>query len=215
MTEKIKSVMNALENNGIKVIYVEKKEDVPEIVKGLLNKGDSVAVGGSVSIKEAGVYDLLKNGDYNFYDRYAYTDRDKIEEIYKQSFSVDAYFCSSNAITESGELYNVDGNNNRVAAILYGPKSVIMVAGVNKIVKDLDEAINRVKTIAAPKNVKRLELKTYCYAKGHCMAIDKGQTDMCSGCKSDVRICRNFVVSGPQKIKDRIKVILVNEELGY
>lgn len=215
MTEKIKSVMNALENNGIKVIFAEKKEDVPEIVKGLLNKGDSVAVGGSVSIKEAGVYDLLKNGDYNFYDRYAYTDRDKIEEIYKQSFSVDAYFCSSNAITESGELYNVDGNNNRVAAILYGPKSVIMVAGVNKIVKDLDEAINRVKTIAAPKNVKRLELKTYCYAKGHCMAIDKGQTDMCSGCKSDVRICRNFVVSGPQKIKDRIKVILVNEELGY
>lgn len=215
MTEQIKKVMAALENNGIKAIYAETKQEVPSIVKSLINKGDSVALGGSVTIKETGVYDLLKSGDYNFYDRYAFTDRDKINEIYMKSLEADAYFCSSNAITEDGELYNVDGNNNRVAAILYGPKSVIMVAGVNKIVKDLPAAIERVKTIAAPKNVKRLELKTYCYAKGRCMAIDKGQTDMCSGCKSDVRICRNFVISGPQKIKDRIKVILVNEELGY
>ena len=207
--------MKALEVNGIKAIYAETKAEVPEIVKGLLKKGESVAVGGSVSIKETGVYDLLKSGDYNFYDRYAQSTPEGVDEMHRKALSVDTFFCSSNAVTEDGLLYNVDGNNNRVAAILFGPKSVVMVVGVNKIVKDLPAAIERVKTIAAPLNVKRLELKTYCYVKGHCMAIDKGETDMCSGCRSDVRICRNYVISGPQKLKGRIKVILVNEELGY
>lgn len=88
------------------------------------------------------------------------------------NFSTDAYFTSANAITENGELYNVDGNSNRIAAIAYGPESVIVVAGYNKIVKNLDEAINRVKSTAAPANTVRLNCKTYCNETGDAPHLD-------------------------------------------
>jgi hypothetical protein len=138
--------------------------------------------------------------------------REEINDIFRNSFFADTYLCSTNALTENGELYNVDGNSNRVAAICFGPKSVIMVVGKNKIVKDVPEAINRVKTIAAPKNAQRLNCQTYCNTKGECMGIDGL---VCDGCESSQRICCNYVVSAHQRQKDRIKVILVNEQLGF
>jgi hypothetical protein len=123
---------------------------------------------------------------------------------------------TGNAITENGELYNVDGTCNRVSALLYGPKSVIIIAGKNKIVKDLGEAVIRVKTLAAPPNCKRLNKQTYCAKTGQCVAIGRAdEKEMTSGCNSPDRICRSFVVCGPQVFKNRIKVILVNEDLGY
>ena len=111
---------------------------------------------------------------------------------------------SSNAITENGELYNVDGNGNRVAALVWGPKSVIVVAGYNKIVKDIDEAKTRVREIAAPSNAARLGCDTPCTKTGHCM-----------DCSSSKRICATTVITGRQRVENRIKVILVGEELGY
>ena len=119
---------------------------------------------------------------------------------------------SSNAVTERGELYNVDGNSNRIAAIAFGPSRVIMVVGINKIVPDLDAAIRRVKTIAAPKNTQRLSCKTYCEAAGKCAGLDG---DLCAGCASDARICCNYLVSAKQREPGRIHVIFVGEELGY
>ena len=118
---------------------------------------------------------------------------------------------SANAITEDGELYNVDGNGNRVAALIYGPKRVIVVAGVNKLVRDLDEAISRVKCMAAPANGVRLQTHTPCSRMGRCSGAEGRMT---AGCASERRMCCQYVVTGYQR-EDRIRVVLVGEELGY
>ncbi len=162
----LKTTAKNLEKNNIKTYIVDNKDGVADLIKKLIKKGDTVSNGGSESLKQCGIIDILNSGDYN------YIDRTKLEpkEAYIKAFSADAYFCSTNAITENGELYNVDGNSNRIAAIAYGPDSVIMVVGYNKIVKNIDEAINRVKTICAPNNCRRLEVNLYCNSKGQCMS---------------------------------------------
>lgn len=211
--DRIKKTIEALNNNGMPCTFVESKEDVIPLIKTILKKGDTVSHGGSETLKECGVRELLTSGEYNYLDRSAPgLTPDEITEIYRKSFFADVYLSSANAITENGELYNVDGNSNRVAAIAYGPSKVIIVAGINKIVPDLDAAVKRVKEIAAPKNTKRLSCKTYCEAKGECMGIN---SDMCDGCKSDARICCSYLVSAKQRVSGRINVILVGEELGY
>ena len=116
---------------------------------------------------------------------------------------------------ENGELYNVDGNSNRVAAMLFGSDRLIVVAGYNKIVKDVNEAVYRVKTKAAPPNCERLSLDNYCRKEGKCVSLTKENSLMCDGCASPTRICCNYVTMGYQRKKDRVKVILVAEELGY
>ena len=117
--------------------------------------------------------------------------------------------------TERGELYNVDGNSNRVAAILYGPKSVIVVAGCNKIVPDLAAAVRRVKAKAAPENCTRLSCETFCRKTGECVSLRQESSEMPEGCRSEARICCNYVVSAYQRQQGRIKVVLVGEPLGY
>ncbi|HEX2927962.1 MAG TPA: lactate utilization protein [Ruminiclostridium sp.] len=214
--KRIQKTMENLVKNNMQPHYVESVKDVAGKVAELLKEGDTVAVGGSMSLSETGVIDLLRSGKYTFLDRYEEgLSNEQIREVFLKSFFADVYLSSSNAITENGELYNVDGNSNRVAAICYGPKSVIIVAGVNKIVKDLDDAVKRVKTIAAPANCTRLECKTYCKEKGECMGLASGRSGMTSGCSGPNRICCSYVVSAYQNQKDRIKVIIVGEELGY
>ncbi len=117
-----------LETNNMKCFIADTKEDVLTIVKELLTEGETVSCGGSATLAETGVTELLRSGVYNFLDR-AGKSPEEAEEIYRRAFSADSYLTSSNAITENGELYNVDGNSNRVAAICFGPKSVIVVAG--------------------------------------------------------------------------------------
>jgi len=214
--KRIEKTMKNLEKNNMQAYYVESKADVADKVRELMSEGQTVAVGGSMTLFECGIIDLLRCGSYRFLDRYQDgLSREDIEKIYRESFFADTYISSTNAITENGELYNVDGNSNRVAAICYGPKSVIIVAGYNKIVKDIDEAIDRVKRTAAPANTVRLGCQTYCRAKGECMSLAQGETGMAAGCGSPQRICCSYVVSGYQRVKGRIKVIIVGEELGY
>lgn len=210
----INKVMENLEKNGIKPYFVQTREEVVPLVKTLIKKGESVSNGGSQSLKETGVMDLLNCGDYDFIDRTG-LEGEELRQAYIRAFGCDTFFCSSNAVTENGELYNVDGNSNRVACIVYGPKQVIMVVGVNKIVKDINEAINRVKTVAAPANTVRLSCKTPCQSIGKCVSLNKESPLICDGCASEQRVCCNYVVSAKQRHKDRIKVILVNENLGY
>ena len=213
MDKYIEKTMKNLEANNIESHYVEKRTDVIPLLEKMIQDGASVAVGGSVTLSELGVLDYLRCGKYRFLDRHEPgITKDRITEIFKKSFSVDTYLCSSNAITEDGELYNVDGNANRISAIAFGPENVIIIAGVNKIVKNIDEAVKRVKTIAAPKNCKRLNYRTYCYEKGQCVCPDEC---MGKGCNSPQRICRHYLVSAKQAVKGRIKVILVDESLGY
>lgn len=204
---RMERTAQALRNNNMYCECAENCEEALDIITGLLKNGETVAVGGSMSLFESGVITLLRSGNYDFIDRYEKgLTSQQISDIYIRSFSADTYFMSANAITEKGELYNVDGNGNRVAALIYGPKSVIVVAGYNKIVKDLDEAKKRVCEIAAPANAVRLGIDTPCSHTGRCV-----------NCSSDSRICCTGVTTGHQRpnFKDRIKVILVGEELGY
>ena len=213
--KRINRTAENLKKNNMDFYYAPTKEDVKGIVKNLLKNGDVVTHGGSMTLKQCGITSLLNSGDYKYIDRSA-VDEDKLEQVYRASFSADVYLTSANAITESGVLYNVDGNSNRIAAIAYGPKTVIVVAGYNKIVKDLDEAILRVKRDAAPPNCQRLGNATYCFNPGECVSIkDKAASEMCDGCSSDDRICCNYLVSAFQRHKGRIKVIIVGDTLGY
>ncbi len=209
----LETVLENLRKNHLNPQYAASKADVVPIIERILTDGDTVAVGGSVTLDETGVIDLLRGGKYQFLDRYAEgLTRAQQEEIFRRSFFADAYLCSTNAVTEQGELYNVDGTGNRVAAIAYGPKKVIIVVGVNKLVSNLDEAAKRIKTCAAPPNTRRLNFETYCNKVGHCMKVDGGMTD---GCSSDMRICCSYLITGYQRQIDRIHVVLVGEECGY
>lgn len=197
--------MENLEKNNMEAYYVTTNKDLLDKVRELVKEGDIVAVGGSMTLFDTGIIDFLRQGNYKFLDRYrnGLTGVD-IKEIFRESFFANAYFTSSNALTENGELYNVDGNGNRVAAMLYGPDSVIVIVGINKIVKNLEEAIKRNRETSAPANCKRLNKETPCAKLGYCM-----------DCNSADRICNDYVLIKRQGIKGRIKVIIVNEELGY
>lgn len=206
-------VMEKLEKNNMTAYFVETKEEVPALMATLVQKGESLAFGGSMSLNDCGVMEWARCGDYQVVDRYAPgLTREEIQEVFRQSFLVDHYLCSTNAVTEGGVLYNVDGNGNRVAAMMFGPKSVILVVGYQKIVKDLDAAKERVRTVASPKNCQRLNCTgTYCYHKGQCIACGK---EIPAGCGAN-SICHDFTVMGRQTIPGRIKVIFVGEEVGY
>jgi len=216
MEQVIQQVMERLKKNNMEPYFVERKEEVTPLVASLLREGDTVAVGGSVTLTECEVLAHLRSGRYRFLDRYAPgLTQEAMQEIHRGAFGADAYLCSCNAVTLDGELYNVDGNGNRVGAIAYGPASVIVVVGKNKLVPDLAAAVQRVKSIAAPLNCKRLGNRTPCAETGRCISLDRGETAMTAGCASPGRVCCEYLVSGRQKIKDRIKVILVGEALGY
>lgn len=211
---RINRTAAALKKNNMEFHYAESKVEVLTIISNLLKNGDVVATGGSMTLNECGVIDFLRSDKYKFLDKSA-IDTDKMDQLYRASFNADAYICSANAVTENGELYNVDGRSNRIASICYGPKSVIIVVGYNKIVANLDEAVNRVKNLTAPANSQRLTCATYCYEKGTCVSKATGLSGITEGCDSDSRICCNYLISAHQREKDRIKVIIVGEKLGY
>lgn len=212
--KKINRTAVNLAKNNMEFHYAATKEDVPELVGSFLKDGDIIANGSSATLKECGVIDLVKSHNYKYLDREQYP-QDEIEQLYRASFSSDVYLTGANAITEDGLLYNVDGNSNRIAAIAYGPKTVVVVAGFNKIVHDLDEAVKRVKSSAAPINCERLTSATDCHSTGICSSLVQGVAGMCDGCDSDERICCNYLISAYQRKKNRIKVIIVGEVLGY
>lgn len=217
MDERIQKVMNSLKLNNINSVYCETKEDVVKYVENLLPKEALITSGGSMSLVESGVWDLINKPCYNFLNRNrAGITLEEQMEIYKQVIGIDYYFCSANAVTENGELLNVDGFANRISAIAFGPKKIIMVVGANKIVKDLDEAFLRVKKVAAPKNCVRLGIDNPCVKLGHCVSLLKSDNpDFTDGCKTPTRICRNYLVTGMQKDIERITVVICGEELGY
>ncbi len=211
---KLERTAENLRKNNIEAYIAEDCAEAVKIVEGLMKENDTITCGGSVTLAESGVLDLMKSGKYNFLDRSKAADRSEVEEIYRKAFSADVYLTSANAVTENGEIYNVDGNSNRVAAILYGPQSVIFVVGCNKIVRTVNDAIQRVKTCAAPPNADRLNCETPCTKTGECVSLKAGG-DMPSGCRCEGRICCNYVVSAWQRKKGRMKVVLVKEELGF
>ena len=202
---KINRTIEALKKNNMNGYYAKNRDEVIELIKDIVSEGSKVAVGGSETLSELGILEHLRSGRYDFLDRYKDgLTREEVTNIFKQSFLADAYLSSCNAITENGELYNVDGNGNRVAAMLYGPDKVIVICGINKIVKDVDEAIKRNREISAPMNAKRLNKKTPCAKVGYCM-----------NCNSPERICNEYTLIKKQRSSERMHVIFLNENLGY
>ncbi len=202
---RMERTAEALRKNNMEAYCVDTAAEVAPLVRSLVPEGAVVSAGGSMSLTECGVMELLRSGAYRFLDRAApgLTQGD-IDEIYRKAFFADCYLASANAVTEAGEILNVDGNANRVAAITFGPASVILVVGCNKLVKDVAEAERRVREVAAPANAKRLSCQTPCASAGHC-----------ADCRSPGRICCTYVLHRYQRAAGRIKVILVGEPLGY
>ena len=211
------NIVKALTENNIDCKVAKDGKEALSVVKDMLFKGAVIANGGSVSATQIGVFELVKSGDYEYIDRNkpGITPQEQME-VYRKTYAADFYFCSTNALTENGELINVDGFSNRISAILFGPKKVVMIVGKNKIVKDVKEGFLRIKKVAAPLNCERLKIDSPCRKLGHCISLQKSDNpDITDGCSIERRICRNYLVSAKQMIKDRICVILVDEDLGY
>lgn len=205
LKQKIERTINNLEKNNMKGYYAKNVDALHDLLGNLIVEGSTIGLGGSMTLFETKALDFIREGNYELLDRYAQgLNAEDIKKIYRESFSADTYLMSTNAITEAGELYNVDGRGNRVAALIYGPDQVIVIAGVNKIVKDLDEAISRNEDIAAPANTKRLDLDNPCKKVGYCV-----------DCNSETRICNNYTFIKNSLEKNRIHVILLNENYGY
>ncbi|MGD9560021.1 MAG: lactate utilization protein [Oscillospiraceae bacterium] len=202
-TKRLERIKQNLERNNINTILLETAAEVVPLLQSLLPKGASISNGGSITLQQCGVTDLLRSGDYQYLDREA-PGADRIA-IGHQSFTVDYYLASANAITEAGEIYAIDGIGNRIAALAFGPERVILVAGCNKIVPDIAAARARNTAISGPANAHRVGA-----AQSPCVS-----TGFCSDCRSDTRICNMELVLRHQREAKRVTLILVNESLGY
>lgn len=193
-----------LNSRNMEGYYASTKEEALKKALELIPKGASVSWGGSMSIQEIGLKDAVCQGDYQVYNREdARTPEDK-RRIALAAYDCDYFLTSANAISEDGILVNIDGNANRVSAIAYGPRNVLMVIGMNKVVKDIDAALSRARNEAAPINAQRFGLDTPC-----------SKTGACFDCKMPDTICCQFLITRYSKHPGRIKVILVDENLGF
>ncbi|OOM70298.1 hypothetical protein CLPUN_52570 [Clostridium puniceum] len=205
LEEQIERTINNLRKRNMAGFFVKNDVELKGLLKELIDENSVVGVGDSMTLFETGAIDFLRKGNYTFLDKYreGITSEEK-KQIYIENFSADTFICSTNALTEEGELYNIDGNGSRVAPMIYGPKQVILVTGINKIVKSIEEAEKRVRNYSAPIDAKRLGKNTPCTTLGYCV-----------DCKSPNRICNDFTIIRGQFIKDRIKVIIIGKQLGY
>ncbi len=201
---KIATIIENLSKRHMKGYYTSTKEEALKLAVSLIGSNDTIGFGGSETVRELGLIpELEKIEGLTLLDR-SKVPNDKIDELHRQTFSADTYFMSTNAITLDGELINIDGNGNRVAALIYGPNQVIIMAGINKIAENKQEAMKRIKSIACVKNAIRLNRNTPCH-----------ETGSCGNCLVNDCICMHTVITRNSRIVDRIKVILVGEELGY
>lgn len=197
-------VINGLQSRNMCGYYVQTKEEALAKALELIPEGSTIGWGGSMSVSEVGLRDAVINGNYLVYNRDICKTPEEKREVELKIFGSDYFLCSSNAITEDGILVNIDGNSNRVAAIAYGPKNVIMIVGMNKVEKDIDSAMSRARNIAAPINAQRFPLDTPCK-----------HTGSCANCKSRDTICCEFLITRYSRHANRFHIILVNEDLGY
>ena len=205
MDKAVQNTINGLNKNNMAGYFVECKSGLPDLLRSLIPEGAAVGCGDSATLEQTGIFDFLREGPYVFYDKHrpGLTSEEK-RVLYLKNFSVNTFITGANAVTEDGKIFNIDGNGSRVAPMVYGPEQVIMVIGKNKIVENVDRAIERARQIAAPMDAKRLKKATPCVELGRC--ID---------CSHEQRICNDFVLITGQFIKDRIKVVIVDDILGY
>lgn len=198
------SLIEKFNQRGIEGYYCDNSEEALVMAKRFLTPGCSVTWGGSMTLEEIGLIDELKNSDYVVIDRTTAKSPEEARALYGKIVTADYFFMSSNAITLDGQLINIDGSGNRVACLITGPKNVVVIAGMNKITTDVDAGIARVRNMAAPPNTVRLNRQTPCSELGRC-----------ANCLVPDCICSQIVITRRSHIPNRIKVILVGEELGY
>lgn len=194
-------VIKGLESRNMKGYYAANRAEALKLALELIPTGSSVTMGGCMSAHEIGLTAALKSADYSFIDRDAYEDK---RAAMLAAYDADYFIASANAITEDGVIVNIDGNANRVSAIAQGPKHVMFIVGMNKVCPDIDSAMKRARNVAAPINAQRFGLSTPCARTGSCM-----------NCKSPDTICCQFLITRFSRHKDRISVILVNDNLGF
>ncbi len=201
---KIQRTIDALKKRNIDGYFADSHESLYEIFDQITKDDKVMSFAGTMTIFDTNLLDHMRTRDVKLLDRYAEgLSQDDIKQIYRETFFADTFVMSSNAITEDGVLHNVDGMGNRVAAMVYGPQKVIVVCGINKIVKDDEAAQNRIREIAAPINAMRVGAKTPCTTTG-----------VCHDCSSPGRICGQYVTIRKQQ-PGRMHVIFLNENLGY
>ena len=193
----------ALNKRRFEAYYCSTAEEAVEKALELIPKTDSVSWGGVMTVDELGLKQRLAQEGYTLIDRDTAKDPAEKQALMHQALSCGTFLMSSNAISTDGQLVNIDGMANRVAALCFGPKQVIVVAGMNKVAGDLNAAIARARNVAAPANAQRFNIKTPCAVNGQC-----------GDCTSPDCICAQMVITRFSKIKGRIKVVLVGEDLG-
>lgn len=202
-------VVEALKKRHFDAVFCSTKEDALNKALEYITKEDTVAWGGSMTLNEIGLTEYLENNGYKTINRdNAPTPEAKLK-CAQDSFLSDVFLMSANAVSEDGQLVNIDGLGNRVAALAFGPKIVIVIAGMNKVSKTLEDAYTRARTYAAPCNLQRIN-DVYGKCNTPCAL-----TGSCADCKSSDSICAQIITTRLCRPEGRIKVILVNEELGY
>lgn len=192
-----------LKSRHFDAYYCETREQALEKALELIPKGATVGWGGALSAKQIGLIDAMNAGEYNAIDRDKTTSPEERVKAMKRCLLADVFITGANALSLDGQMVNIDGVGNRVAAIVYGPESVIVIAGMNKVMDTLDAAVVRARTIAAPMNKQRFASQTPCEVTG-----------TCGDCKSEGCICNQILVTRNSKPAGRIKMILVGEDLG-
>ena len=192
-----------LQSRHFEAHYCATREDALEKALSLIPAGSTVGWGGAMSAQQIGLIDAVRAGDYNPFDRDACTTAEEREECMRRCLMSDIFISGANALSLDGQMVNIDGNGNRVAAIVYGPKHVIVIAGMNKVEDTLEAAVTRARTVAAPMNQQRFMLPNPCTTTG-----------TCADCKSETCICNQILITRHCRPAGRIKFILVGEDLG-
>lgn len=202
--KRAQAALKNLRSRHFDAYYCETREDALCQALSLIPEGASVGWGGCASAEEIGLIDAVRKGNYRPIDRDTVATPEEKTKLMKQALLSDVFLTGTNALSLNGELVNIDGTGNRVAAIVYGPDSVIVIAGMKKVCDTLEDAVTRARTVAAPMNAQRFDIQTPCNATG-----------ICADCKSPQCICNQILITRHCRPAGRIKVILVGEDLGF
>ncbi len=203
MDEKVKQTLKGLEKHDFKTAYATDTKEAAKLILEAAEGCSTVGVGGSATVRATGVLDELRSRGMDIFDHWTVENPADGLAVRKAQMTADLFLSGSNAVTMRGELVNMDGIGNRINGMTFGPGKVIVVAGVNKIVDDVDAAFDRIRNVAAPARAKELGVKTPCAEKGKC-------TD----CNVPQRICRAAIIHERRPSLTDMTVIIVGEELG-
>lgn len=204
LSVKAQKTLEALRKNGFQTVFAHTKQEALEKALAIIPPDAKVGIGGSVTIREIGLAEALVERGNAVVQHWEKEPGLDAKTVMRMELSSDIFLASSNAITEDGKLINIDGTGNRVGAMVFGPEKVLIIAGINKIVRDVGEGIRRVKNVAAPMNAKRLNKKTPCV-----------RTGVCTECDAPDRICRITTIMERKPTRTEVIVMLVGEELGF